>query len=143
MTPNSDEYFTLHYSIQPERQRPPVVTPLPVPDGLVVCSALLTDTGTGGREFAHNGGRYYFHGFHFAEPTAQHPFAHNRYLIGEITADTTGNGTNPITVFDTFTHQIFVQKKGVFNRFNEAKEALQTGLTKPIRDAYNCNIFLE
>jgi len=159
MTPSQSqkELLTFRYSLIAETQLQMYADPLPEPKGKVILTA-LTHNGED-REYKYFGKLYYFIGFREVIPSANAFFPPDRFWIGKlaklrktetgvkIPGDIIGHPQDDwvglVTVFDTLTQHIFIEKNWKFGKPEQVERALQVGLQKPVLDKYNHKIFVK
>jgi len=131
--------------------------PLPDIKGAVIYDALQYNERD--REFQRYGVDYSFIGFHYVQPHTYSKFDANRYLIGmfaklkktetgvrvpgNILSQKQDDWVGSITVVDTFTQHLFVEKNWRFGKADQIEKALNYGVPKPILEKYNCRVIVK
>lgn len=157
MAKHKTEYLIYRYSIIKENQLHMYTKPLPIPKGNVVYYSLQLNGSD--REFERYGVKYSFIGFHYVNPTFSDRFEKNRFIIGKlaklrktetgirvpgnIIGQKQDDWVGIITVIDTLTQHIFVEKKWKFGNTEQIQKALEAGISKPILEEYNCRVFIK
>ena len=153
----SSMFFIFRYTIVEESQTRLFSLPLPKSKGSAIVTAIGVDESD--KYFRKNNVKYSFVGFKWAHPTVQYDFPDNRFIIGKLAKlKYTKTGTHIpgdilvspledwiglITIIDTHTQHIVVQKNWRFGDPEQIEAALQAGMSKEIFDKYNCRVYVK
>lgn len=153
----SRTFYVFRYTIVEESQAQLYSSPLPVPKGKAAVIALGVDGPD--KYFMKNGVNYSFVGFKWARPTDDFDFPADRFIIGKLAKKRlTETGVHIpgdivmspqedwiglITIFDTISQHIIIEKNWRFGNTEQTETALQAGLLKVLFDTYNCSVFVK
>ncbi len=153
----SRTFYVFRYTLVEESQAQLYSAPLPVPKGKAAVIALGVDGPD--KYFYKNGVDYSFVGFKWAQPSDDFDFPADRFIIGKLAKKRlTETGVHIpgdivmspqedwiglITIFDTISQHIIIEKNWRFGNTEQTETALQSGLLKVLFDTYNCSVFVK
>lgn len=154
----SRTFYVFRYTIVEESQAQLYSQPLPVPKGKAAVKALVGGDGFD-KYFKKNGVNYSFVGFKWARSTDDFDFPAERFIIGKLAKKRlTETGVHIpgdivmspqedwiglITIFDTDSQHIIIEKNWRFGNPEQTETALQAGLSRELLDTYNCSVFVK